>query len=249
MNKILTIVGHELIKSLRHPNRGILLILFYGVLVYLGMDLVFIEIWPSMEGVGVLQWMIPNLILAGIMVLSYLHANWQILEKQQSGYLLYLRSTTVSRGILIAGYTIDAILRSLLKSLLVVILFWILWGKIGEPLNWMMFYVVSISVSVFWAGLGISTALRFKRSSVNTHLVAELLIPLMVMSGFLFPVTYYPAALEIIISVLPTTQAFHLGRAAFGIEIWNTWFLLASIGWGVAGIILAVLSLQWEERV
>jgi len=249
MRKFGAIVYQEFYQALRHPTQGIILVLFYGLFAYLGIALGYTELVTSINGVPTIRWMIPGLVLFSVMLLSYQHGLWRLVEKDSNGYLAHLRSATTGEGLLISAYLLAAVLRALLKSVLVVLLFWILWGGLGSVENWLIFFGVAAIAGIFWAGLGMSLALLVKKVSLNSHILIEFLIPLLIFSGLLYPVAYYPRAVATIASVLPSTQAFSLARAPFGIGEWNLWLGLGLCMWSIVGIVLAIISLKRERRI
>ncbi|MEJ2049791.1 MAG: ABC transporter permease, partial [Calditrichota bacterium] len=223
MRKLSAIIFQEFHQTLRHPTRGIIPILFFGLFAYLGIALGYTELVTSINGVPTIRWMIPGLVLFSVMILAYQNGLWRVVEKESNGYLAYLRSTTASEGLLTSAYLLFAILRALFGAALVVILFWVLWGEIGTITQWLIFFGVAAVTGIFWAGLGISLALLFKPVSLNSHILIEFFLPLLIFSGLLYPVTYYPEAMAIVTQVLPSTQAFSLARAPFGIGSWDPW--------------------------
>ncbi|HKJ67083.1 MAG TPA: ABC transporter permease [bacterium] len=248
MKKILAIILQDFYRTLRHPNRGVLPILLYGLICYLGVVLGYSRLIPEINGTETVQWMIPNLVMFAILLLSYQHATWEIAGKEQTGYLTYLRSTQVTPVLLAISYVLDGILRSLIKSVLIVLLFWVLWGSLGSVRFWVIFYGVAFLASLFWAGLGVSLALWIRKSSVNSHFFAEIIIPVFLVSGFLYPVTLYPPMVELVTYLLPAAPAFYLGRSVFSPGEWNLWISAGLIGWSILGLVLTYVSLKDEEQ-
>jgi len=83
---------------------------------------------------------------------------------------------------------------------------------------------------------------------VNSHFFVEFIIPLIAISGLLFPVTEYPRIISIAAKTLPTGQAFSLGHSVFHTAPWD-WYILGGLGaWAIAGMILAFISFRKEER-
>ncbi len=248
MNKILAIILQDFYRTLRYPNRGVLPILLYGLICYLGVELGYSKLVPTIQGIDTVQWMVPNLVMFAILLLAYHHTTWEIAGKETTGYLTYLRSTQVTPALLLTSYVLDGILRSLVKSALVVLLFWVLWGGIGSVKFWLLFSGVAFLASLCWAGLGISLALWIRKSSVNSHFFAEIFIPLFAISGLLYPVSLYPRVVEMITYMLPAAPAFYLGRSVFTPGDWNLWIVAGLLGWGLLGLVLAYGSLKGEEQ-
>jgi len=248
MRKYIAVIYQEFYQTLRHPSRGIIPVLFYGLFAYLGVALGYTELVTSIAGVPAVHWMLPGLVIFSVVILAYQHGLWRLIEKDSQGYLAHLRSTTAGDGVLIGAYLVAAVLRALLKSALVVVLFWILWGGIGPLVDWLILFGIAAVAGIFWAGLGMSLALLLKKASLNSHILLEFIVPVLLFSGMLYPIDFYPAAMATVVSVLPSAQAFALARVPFGIGEWNLWLGLGLCLWSLLGILLALLSFKRERR-
>ncbi|MCF7804920.1 MAG: ABC transporter permease [Candidatus Marinimicrobia bacterium] len=248
MRKFLTLLSNEFAGALRHPNREVIPVLVFGLLSYLGLDLGVRNIIPEIQGTPAVTWYIPTVIAFMMMAMPFLQANEKIRKKAESGYLEHLRSTSTSPWVFVGAFVADAVVVSFAKTLILLAIYGILFTELGGFLPWVGILAVAILSGIAWSSLGIVVGLLRREQPGNSHLSAEALIPLLVITGLLYPVMVYPEHFEIVALVLPSTQAFELTRSMFGILEYQGWMLAALLGWGAAMLSLAVYSLHREDR-
>lgn len=248
MRKLLVLLGQELRRSIRNFYYEMTTLLLFGLLTYLGLKLGYTYFIPKIQRVNTTFWMLPNLVAFVFMIFTYLHAAEGIFAKKSTGYLGYLRTTDLSPGALTSVFTIDAIIKGLIKSILLLLLYWLLFGSVGSAMHWVLFFAEMLLIGIFWAGLGIISGLIVRQSIVSSHLLIGVILPVIFMSGMFYPVAEYPPSLMTVLSFLPPALGFVSGRAIVGIIPWEQYFIPVLIGWAVIAFIGALLLLKAERN-
>lgn len=248
IRKIFTLLGQELRRAFRLLYYETIPVLLFGLSTYLALKLGYSEFIPKIAGVQTIHWVIPNLIAFTFMIFAYAHAAESLSSKKSSGYLSYLRTTDIPRGIMICIFTIDAVIKSLLKSVILICVYWLLFGSIGEIVPWALFFAAMLLPAVVWALLGIVSGLTIKKPVFNSHLLIGVILPLIVMTGMLYPLTEYPKAMHSILIVLPSSLGFLAGRGILGISQWNPVILLGLAGWVIVSFIISLIILRAERN-
>jgi len=248
IRKILTLLGQELRRPVRNFYHEATPLLLFGLLTYLGLKLGYAHFIPRIQNVDTTVWMLPNLVAFTFMLFTYLHVAEGIYGKKTSGYLSYLLTTDLSPGLLTLTFTIDGIIKGLVKSIILLLLYWLLFGAVGSVILWIWFFAVMILVGIFWASLGIISGLLINQSLVNSYLLVGVILPIVLLSGMIFPLAEYPPSLRMIVSFLPSALGFETGRAVLNIAVWSQYFLPLLFGWAIVTFIIALLLLRKERQ-
>jgi len=248
IRKILTLLGQELRRPIRNFYHEATPLLLFGLLTYLGLKLGYAHFIPRIQNVDTTLWILPNLVAFAFMLFTYLHVAEGIFSKKSSGYLSYLQTTDLSPGLLNLAFTIDGIIKGLVKSIILLLLYWLLFGTVGPVTNWIWFFGVMLLVGIFWASLGIVSGLLIKQSLVKSYLLVGVLLPIVLLSGMIFPLAEYPPSLRMVVSFLPPALGFETGRAVLDIAAWSQYYLPVISGWAIITFVIALLMLRKERR-
>jgi ABC-type polysaccharide/polyol phosphate export permease len=138
-------------------------------------------------------------------------------------------------------------LKAVLKSSVLILIYWLLWGQIASFQNWLLVLALCIPIGLFWIGVGFIIGIRQTDMNIGGQVLAEIVIPSLAISGLLYPVAYYPPVIEQITYYLPMTLGFYLSRTFFGIGVQETWMIAALAGWGLVSILIAYRFLRGKN--
>jgi ABC-type multidrug transport system permease subunit len=166
---------------------------------------------PSLRTVNT---MIPGLV-AAILMLSVLAIMSQaVVRERESGTLEQMFVTPITRGEYLIGKVTPYVLLAVVQISLVALvgIFWFrvpFHGKFAEVAAGLGLFMLT----VIGLGLLVSLASRTRQQAQQT--VLFIMLPMMLLSGFIFPIESMPAALVPVTYVMPLTWAVLLLRGAF----------------------------------
>lgn len=166
---------------------------------------------PSLRAVNS---MIPGLVVAILMISVMAIMSQAVVRERERGTLEQMFVTPIGRGEYLIGkvtpYTIVAI-----AQMSIVALVGRYWFKV--PFNG-QFIVVAAGLLLFMftaIGLGLLVSLISRTRHQAQQAVMFIMIPVMVLSGFIFPIESMPAAIVPITYLIPLRYAIVVMRAAF----------------------------------
>lgn len=244
MRKFRALFVQEFLYSIRHPYREILPLLFYGLLTFLGVSLGYHRMISQMENYETITWMLPNLVVLYFIISMFQYGKNSISRKRASDYLTHLRILNASGGGLYTALVLEAFIRGILKSALLVLLYWLLFGTVESYISWLYALALSVPIGFFWFGFGFIIGMNDRDQISGGKVLAEIVIPFLAISGFLFPMAYYPSLIEQISYYLPTTLGFYLPRVFFGMNTMEVWMIPVLAVWGLASLITGFIMLK-----
>lgn len=166
---------------------------------------------PTLRAVNA---MIPSLIVAILMISVMAIMSQAVVRERERGTLEQMFVTPISRGEYLIGkvtpYTLVAVVQMSLVALV-----GRYWFKV--PFNG-HFGVVAVGLLLFMLtsiGLGLLVSLISRTRHQAQQAVMFIMIPVMVLSGFIFPIDSMPAAIVPITYLIPLRYAIVVMRAAF----------------------------------
>ena len=190
------------------------------------------------------DFMIPGIIALLLLVITTNLSAMGIVREREVGTLEQLNVTPLRRSELIIGKLVPYGLIGLIDVVLVlsVAVFWFqvpLRGSVVLLFGMTMVYLLT----TLGLGLFVSTISSTQQQAMMTS-VFFFLMPMVLLSGFVFPIENMPAVIQPITYLLPLRYFLVILRAIFmkgvGLESW--WPQAAALlGWGVVILMLAIL--------
>jgi drug efflux transport system permease protein len=190
------------------------------------------------------DFMIPGIVALLLLVITTNLSAMGIVREREVGTLEQLNVTPLRRSELIIGKLVPYALIGLIDVVLVlsVAVFWFqvpLRGSVVLLFGMTMVYLLS----TLGLGLFVSTISSTQQQAMMTS-VFFFLMPMVLLSGFVFPIENMPAVIQPITYLLPLRYFLVILRAIFmkgvGLESW--WPQAAALlGWGVVILMLAIL--------
>ena len=170
--------------------------------------------------------------------------------RRESGVLKRIRSTPLPPGVYLGAVLASTFVIFLVEAALIIaigkMLFHIpLPTRVGSLLG-----VLVIGAGCFAAmGLGLTSAVKSAEGA--SAVVNAVYLPMAIVSGTFFTPRQFPTFLRWIADVLPLTYFTKLTRNVMlrHEHLWTQGSSIAVVaGWGVAGLIAALLTFRWQPR-
>jgi ABC-2 type transport system permease protein len=202
-----------------------------------------VRVWfnPQLESK---DFMIPGILALLLLAVTTNLAAMSIVRERELGTLEQLNVTPIARWELIVGKMLPYAFIGLIDVVLVVLVA-ILWFEV--PLRGSFLLLVSMCavylLSTLGLGLFVSTISSTQQQAMMTASFF-FLIPMVFLSGFVFPIENMPAAIQPVTYLIPVRYFLVILRGIFlkGVGLETLWpEALALAGWGVAILVLATL--------
>ena len=202
-----------------------------------------VRVWynPSLES---RDFMIPGILALVLLVVTTNLSSMAIVREKEVGTLEQLNVTPLARWELIAGKLLPYALIGMLDVLLVLVvaLFWFEVPMRGSFVLLMALSLVYL-LSTLGLGLFVSTISSTQQQAMITNSFFFLL-PMIFLSGFIFPIENMPAVIQPITYLIPLRYFLVILRGIFlkgvGLEVlWPQ--ALALLAWGISILTLATL--------
>jgi ABC-2 type transport system permease protein len=205
-----------------------------------------IRVWfnPELES---RDFMIPGVLALLLLVVTSNLSSMGIVREKEVGTLEQLNVTPLRRWELIVGKLLPYGIIGLLDVLLVIALA-ILWFEVPVEGSMLLLIALSLAYILCTLGLGlfVSTISETQQQALITT-VFFFLVPMIYLSGFIFPIENMPAVIQPVTYLIPLRYYLVIVRGIFlkgvGLEVlWPQ--ALALVVWGLAALALAVVRLQ-----
>lgn len=202
-----------------------------------------VRVWfnPELES---RHFMIPGILALLLLVITTNLSSMAIVREREVGTLEQLNVTPIARWELIAGKLLPYALIGIVDVLLVVAVA-VAWFEVplrGSFALLMLMCVVYL-LSTLGLGLFVSTVSATQQQAMMTASFF-FLIPMVFLSGFVFPIENMPEAIQPVTYLIPLRYFLVILRGIFlkGVGLETLWpQALALLAWGVAILTLAVL--------
>jgi ABC-2 type transport system permease protein len=202
-----------------------------------------VRIWfnPTLES---RYFMLPGIFALLLLVITANLSSMAIVREREIGTLEQLNVTPLGRIELLLGKLIPYGVIGLIDVLIVllVILFWFEVPMRGS--FWLLFGMSLVYLmTTLGLGLFVSTISRTQQQAMMTS-TFFFLIPMMYLSGFIFPIENMPAAIQPLTALIPLRYFVVILRGIFlkGVGLETLWpQALALFAWGAAILTLAVM--------
>jgi len=189
------------------------------------------------------DFMVPGIVALLLLVVTTNLSSMGIVREKEIGTLEQLNVTPLRRSELIIGKLLPYALVGLVDVVLVLAVA-TLWFQV--PLRgsvWLLFGTTLIYlVSTLGLGLFVSTISSTQQQAMMTS-TFFFLMPMVMLSGFVFPIENMPAVIQPLTYLLPLSYFLVILRAIFlkGVGLETLWPQVAALaGWGAAILLLAI---------
>ena len=202
-----------------------------------------VRVWfnPQLESK---DFMIPGILALLLLVVTTNLSSMSIVREKELGTLEQLNVTPIARWELIVGKMLPYAFIGIIDVLLVVLVA-LLWFEVPLRGSFLLLFVMSVVYLMTTLGLGlfVSTISATQQQAMMTASFF-FLIPMVFLSGFVFPIENMPTAIQPFTYLIPLRYFLVILRGIFlkgvGLEVlWPD--ALALFGWGVAILVLATL--------
>ncbi|MEN3536528.1 ABC transporter permease [Microbispora sp. ZYX-F-249] len=199
------------------------------------------------SGVGSWAVLVPGL-LVQLGLTSAGMAGFSIVFDHRFGVLERLRVTPVSRVTLLLGRVLRDSVVLLIQAVVIVVAAWAL--GLRAPLAGVLAALLLVTVlSVGMASLSYAAALTM-RQELFAPVMSTVVIPLMLLSGALLPMSLAPAWLDVVSRLTPFRYAVEGLRALFAGSYASSallWGVVVCLGFAVVGVALGTSRFQREN--
>lgn len=208
-----------------------------------------IRIWfnPKLES---RVFMIPGVVALLLLIITANLSSMAIVREKEVGTLEQLNVTPLGRFELIVGKLVPYAAIGMLDVLLALVVA-VFWFEVPLEGSLLLLLVMSLGYLMTTLGLGlfVSTISDTQQQAMMTT-VFFFLIPMIYLSGFVFPIENMPAAIQPFTYLIPLRYFIVIVRGIFlkGVGLETFWVdALALVGWGAA--ILALAMLRSRKRL
>jgi ABC-2 type transport system permease protein len=201
-----------------------------------------VRVWfnPRLES---RDFMIPGIVAILLLVVTTNLSSMGIVREKEMGTLEQLNVTPLTRSELIIGKLVPYGLVGLIDVLLVLAVA-ILWFHVPMRGSYLLLFSLTLVYLVTTLGLGllVSTISQTQQQAMMTT-TFFFLIPMMLLSGFVFPIENMPAAIQPITYLIPLRYFLVILRSIFlkGVGLDVLWPQALALGaWGLAVLLLAI---------
>uniref|UniRef100_UPI003D8B298A ABC transporter permease n=1 Tax=Gordonia sp. B7-2 TaxID=3420932 RepID=UPI003D8B298A len=171
-------------------------------------------------------------------------AGFSLIGEWREGVIEAERVTPASRTALLVGRLMRDVLQLLVQSVILVVLGFAM-GMRGSFLGIIVGIVITLLVGGACAAASNALALTTKSEDVMAPVVNMVMMPVLLLSGILLPMTLGPTWLQKLSDFMPFKWIVDAVRSAFGGDI-----ATAQVAYGlIASIVLAALGTWWGTSV
>ncbi|GAB3566275.1 ABC transporter permease [Amycolatopsis endophytica] len=174
-------------------------------------------------------------------------AGFSLLMDYRSGVLERLRVTPASRGGLLLGKVANNVIQAIIQAILITVLAYVAFG-LDAPVGGVLLSLVIVAlVAATLASASYAVALTLKSEQAFPALLNAVLMPVLLLSGILLPITSIlaPDWLYTISRINPFTHVVDAERAAFRGDLTMDALMTGSI----VLVVMTVLAVFWGTRV
>lgn len=187
----------------------------------------------------------PALIVQ-VALLSSSFAGFGLLADYRTGVLERMRVTPVSRTALLLGKVFANALQTMVQAVLLVVMAYLFFGLSAPVPGVLLSLAIAGLTAVSLASASYAIALRLKSEQTFPALLNAVMLPLVLLSGILLPITsgLAPRWLYLLSRINPFSHVVDAERASFR----GDFSLDALLTGSVVLVVLTVLTLWWGSR-
>lgn len=193
--------------------------------------------------------LIPGLIAILLTFSGTLLAAFSVVRERERGTLEQLMVTPVSPVGVVAGKLVPYLVLAFLQLLLVLGLMTLVFrvpihGSIGLLLALSVVYLVSL------LSLGLLISSRARSQMEAIQLAQSVLLPSIMLSGYIFPLSSLPDFLQPVSRILPATHFIAISRGIIlrGADFWDLWQHVAALA-AIAVVLVGLSSRAFRKTI
>ena len=197
-----------------------------------------VRTFPGFDG-NEFTFLVPGL-LVQLGLFGAFFAGFGLIAEWREGVVEAERVTPASRTALLCGRLLRDLAQLLVQALILVGLGYVM-GMRGSAGGIVVGIVLTLLIGGACAAASNALALTTKSEDVMAPLINMVMMPVLLLSGILLPMTLGPQWLQKVANVMPTKHVVDAVRNSFLGD-----FTLSALGWGIAWtFVLLAVSLWW----
>jgi ABC-2 type transport system permease protein len=216
MNNALLVMWHRQIKAYFRNKQRLAVMLVQPLLFLVAFGFGIGAMFEKAGNGSYIQYLIPGIVSMTILMSSTMNGMSLIWDKQ-FGFLKETLVAPVSRTSLLFGRCLGGATTSTFQGLIVLYLGFLMGFKVT---NWAMFPFVVVFmffIALLFNLLGTTIASKFDDMQSFPTIMNFLVMPMIFISGALFPTDNFPVALKYFIKINPFTYCSDLLKHSFGV--------------------------------
>ncbi len=189
-----------------------------------------------------------NIFTPGLLVMMALFgagfAGFSIIQDLRGGVIERLRVTPASRGAMLLGMILRDVVVLLVQCTLLVLI-GMLMGLTIDPMGALLLFGLMLLIGLMMASVSYALALILKDEGAMAATINTVVLPLMLLSGVMLPISLAPQILQTIAKYTPFSHDVTAARAMVNGQLSDQSIFIALI----LSAILTVLGLLWATRV
>jgi len=197
----------------------------------------------TLKGVRYIDFLIPGLIVFGVMGSIMWGISYTIIEKRSQKLLRRLVATPMKKSNFLIAMMFVRIIMNIVEALVLFFFAWLIFdiriqGNIGA------LFILFIAGNIGFTGIAVLISSRTSKTEVGTGWINAVQMPMMILSGIFFSYHHFPEWSIGIIKVLPLTAFADGMRAIFNEGAGWMEILTPSIALSAFGIICFITGLK-----
>jgi len=207
------------------------------------------RIWfnPNLESV---QFVVPGIIAIIMMIVGTVLTAVTIVKEKEQGTIEQIVSSPIGRYELMVGKVLPYAVLAYVDFLLIVGASYLLFGvRIKGSLPLLLVTAFFYLIGVLGLGILVSTSTQTQMSAMLTAILASML-PSILLSGFIFPISQMPRALQVLTTIVPARYFIEILRDIYlkglGLEyFWKETLYILIFGF----VTLALAAWRFQKRL
>jgi ABC-2 type transport system permease protein len=170
--------------------------------------------------------------------------------RRENGVLKRVRGTPLPPATYLCAVLASTLIVFALQAALIIVLGRVLYGVHPPHVPGWTLLTLLLGAGAF-AALGLAITGAVHSAEGSSAVVNAVYLPMAIISGTFFSQNSYPHFLKVIADVLPLTYFTRLSRDVMlhGKALWHSpGPVLWVVGWGIAGLLVAIRRFRWEPR-
>jgi ABC-type multidrug transport system permease subunit len=197
----------------------------------------------TLKGVRYIDFLIPGLIVFGVMSSVLWGISYTIIEKRSQKLLRRLVATPMKKSNFLIALMFVRIMMNIVESLTLLFFAWLLFG-IRIQGNIGALFVLFLAGNIAFTGIAVLISCRTSKTEVGTGWINAVQMPMMILSGIFFSYHNFPEWSMGVIKMLPLTAFADGMRSIFNEGAGWIEILMPSIALSGVGIICFVIGLR-----